>query len=95
MCRIPIISLLLSPVFVAADPPPPAEVKSSAVDSYGDPLPTGAIARLGTVRLRHGSYSIQALAFTPDGKTLASAGYEGMLRFWDTATAKPLTTVGS
>jgi WD40 repeat protein len=56
------------------------------VDLQGDALPERAVARLGTVRFRHGNY-IHSLAYSPDGKLLASAAYEA-LRVWDAATGK-------
>jgi RNA polymerase sigma factor (sigma-70 family) len=34
------------------------------------------------------------VAFSPDGKTLASTDFEGTLRFWETATGKPLASGG-
>ena len=61
--------------------------QESKSDSYGDPLPDGATARMGTVRLRHAAAS---LAFSPDGKTLASGGYDTFIRLWEVATSKPL-----
>src|SRR5262249_49287671 len=51
-------------------------------DLHGDPLPQQALARLGTVRFRHGR-EITAIAFAPDSKTVATAaGGEHKLRLW-------------
>jgi WD40 repeat protein len=54
-------------------------------DVFGDPLPPGAVARLGTARLRH---ACNALTWAPDGKTLVSSGQDGLLRFWDPGDGK-------
>ena len=56
-----------------------------ATDRYGDALPPGAFARLGTVRFRHSGWA-GPLAYSPEGKTLLSAGRS--IRFWDVATGK-------
>jgi WD40 repeat protein len=59
-------------------------------DSYGDPLPQGVVVRIGTVRLRHPD---AAIAFSPDGKTLISAGSSGDVRYWETATGKEIRRI--
>src|SRR5713101_1723863 len=64
-----------------------SEDRPLRADLYGDPLPEGAIARLGTVRFRH--RLIQTVAWSPDSAILASATlYECTIRLWDVATGK-------
>jgi len=74
-----------------------AEVKAAPApartDAYGDPLPPGALLRLGAVRWRA---CARYLAFTPDGKTIAAereSGGQGGERviemsLWDVALNK-------
>src|SRR5437868_5821067 len=57
------------------------------VDRYGDPLPPGALARFGTTRLQHGK-RVSALAYSPDGRTLASGADDGTVRLWESATGR-------
>jgi WD40 repeat protein len=58
-------------------------------DYYGDALPAGAIARAGTVRFcpRDG---VSCCCFLPDGLTLATGGFDGIVVFWDAATGREL-----
>ena len=59
-------------------------------DSLGDPLPAGAVARLGTLRMQHRGLALNGAAFSPDGKTITStANSRSPLRFWDAITGKP------
>jgi WD40 repeat protein len=65
-------------------PPTPARA-----DALGDPLPDGAVARLGTLRLRHPGPG-PALTLAPDGRRVASGGIDRQIRLWDAATGKEL-----
>jgi RNA polymerase sigma factor (sigma-70 family) len=65
----------------------------TATDLYGDPLPAGAVARLGTVRFRLGSSGIgssgsTAFDFLADSKTVVSTRDTHVVQFWDAATGK-------
>jgi RNA polymerase sigma factor (sigma-70 family) len=55
-------------------------------DTLGDPLPPQALLRLGSTRLRGESSS--AVAYSPDGKLLASGGFARRIRLWDPKTGK-------
>ena len=60
---------------------------ASPQDGYGDPLPEGAIARIGTVRLRH-DRAVSAIAFLPDGGGVMSASGDGTIRIWNLSDGK-------
>jgi WD40 repeat protein len=73
------LALLREPGALAAQGQPPR------TDLHGDPLPPGALARLGTERLRPGRDTF-ALAFTGDGKLLASVHGDARVELWDAVT---------
>jgi RNA polymerase sigma factor (sigma-70 family) len=71
-------------VIGAAAPPVPG-------DLIGDPLPPGAIVRLGSTRLRHAGLS--DYVFLPGSKMALTSGSDRVLRFWDLASGRQVRAV--
>lgn len=63
-----------------------AVTTSTRADRHGDPLPAGAIARLGTRLHRH--LGVTGLCFTPDGKTFRGVVATPAAAEWDAATGR-------
>jgi WD40 repeat protein len=61
-------------------------------DRYGDPLPPGAVSRLGTVRLRHLNH-IEYVALSPDARLVATGSSDALTRIWDTKTGRKVLEV--
>jgi RNA polymerase sigma factor (sigma-70 family) len=66
-----------------------SELRQPRLDLFGDPLPEEAVARLGSVRLRHPGIGRRSFFFSPDGKQIVSSTNESL---WisDAATGKLL-----
>src|SRR5262245_47178340 len=70
--------------------PAPGAAPPAPADAFGDPLPRGAAARLGSLRWRANPVG---LAWSPDRKLIATAdGYRHTLRLWDAANGRVLRT---
>jgi RNA polymerase sigma factor (sigma-70 family) len=86
-----------------ADSPPASPVAGPRLDRPGDPLPRGALARLGTLRWQQeaagqGDFA-QPVALFADGKQFLSAGRcqgrdDRPLHVWDLATGKIVRSLG-
>jgi WD40 repeat protein len=81
---------LLALALLALAAPLPAQ--PARKDLAGDPLPKGALARMGSLRLRS-DITLACAAFAPDGKALVTAGQSNRLTFWDQGTGKPARTL--
>ncbi len=64
---------------------PVTEHPAPRTDLYGDPLPEGAIARMGSIQLRHAGQS--DFVVLPDSKTILTTGGR-VARFWDMASGR-------
>lgn len=70
-----------------------AKEKQPRIDLHGDPLPLGALARLRTVRWRHGR-TAEFIIHLPDGKGLLTASADGTLRLWDVESGRETRRFG-
>jgi RNA polymerase sigma factor (sigma-70 family) len=70
------------------------EVVAATTDLSGDPLPSGALTRLGTVRWRHGGPVFFA-AYSLDNRELITVGQDGFVRVWESATGKEIRRYGT
>src|SRR5262245_44917971 len=75
LLRTAILTLLIPAMCRAGDP---------KRDRHGDPLPDGAIARLGTVQAHP---FCKTVAFSPDGRTIITTGLT-TIRHWDIDTGR-------
>jgi len=63
------------------------KVPAPRTDALGDPLPPGAIVRMGTTRFRFAATSI---AYSPDGKMLAAGGADNQIRLFEATTGREI-----
>lgn len=71
----------------AARPPVPSGPR---LDRLGDPLPDGAVARIGTIRMRGEGGGSGDVAFLPGGRAVASVHGRSAVTIWDIDTGKEM-----
>lgn len=63
------------------------------LDNFGDPLPPGAVGRLGTVRYRY-PHVVEQIRFLPGGKHLVACCGDGVIHITESATGKRVRSFG-
>jgi RNA polymerase sigma factor (sigma-70 family) len=93
---------LLAATAVAPPPAPRQPAVAPSVpavyahrDQFGDPLPPGALARMGTVRFAHGANTYHSPVLAPDHATFATVSNSaypgrGVVCLWDAVTGKEI-----
>ena len=77
--------LLTSAIGNAAD-------RKLKVDRFGDPLPAGAVHRLGTTRFRHFGDAM-SIEYSADGKFLAASSKAGSVFIWESSTGRVILSL--
>ncbi len=75
----------------------PSKVENPHTDRYGDPLPRGAINRLGSTRFRQNEFddghAINRLFYTADGRNVVTVVSEKAATIWDARTGRALNRI--
>jgi WD40 repeat protein/serine/threonine protein kinase len=69
------------------------EKRMTAGNGDAESAPEQLVAVLGSSRLSHAARNIQSVAFSPDGKLLASSGEDEYIRLWDVTTGKQVRAI--
>ncbi len=95
----PLVLAILLPLLTAPQespkPKPESPQDSSPkprLDLYGDPLPEGALLRIGSSRGQHTGL-VLSLGFSPDGSRLVTGSLDETLRIWDVETGGVLKSI--
>jgi WD40 repeat protein len=60
---------------------------AQGLDRYGDPLPSGAVLRLGTIRFRVEAY-VSSVAVSRDSKWVAAGDSAGLVYLWEASSGR-------
>jgi WD40 repeat protein len=63
---------------------------ANAIEANGVPILNAQIARFTTEKVVDTSSAVHALAYSPDGRGIATAEADGTVRRWESATGKPV-----
>jgi WD40 repeat protein len=88
-----VLGLISGTASQAAAKPPAEKGAPAKMDSAGDPLPTSAVSRLGTLRWAHGT-EVNYATYLHDGQQVLTVDQDGLFRLWDTPTGRLLRQFG-